>query len=470
MPPLRRKRGITLRNDNQERYSSFTPGFYGFETPAPATPKRRFGFGTLTACAVLFLILGLIGGAVLMRLTSLDHYYGQYAEAAGDQEEGDLPAGTPQPEGPEDRPAVTVQPDPLPEREELPVPALGSDTLPNIGEENRARDIADQVGPSVVSVTAGWVYESQVTGKEIREDVSAGSGIVLTADGYIVTNEHIIAGCDYYCATVGGVDYDAVLLGSDAQADIAVLKIEAEGLTSAAIGDSSLVRAGDYAAAIGNSLGTLSGSITQGIISGLDRQVNIDGRIHTYLQTDAAVNPGSSGGALVNAQGQVIGICNSKQVIASYDEYGNPIYAEGVGYAIPINDAMEVVKGLIQYGYVPRPAIGIRAYEMTQTDAEEWQLPKGMLVTSVTETAPAYGLVLPEDVILGADGEALASMNDLTSLIQEKGVGETVRLTIWRSGEELEVTVTIGDQNQIDAAQEEYLAGLYGYEEEQPVG
>ena len=107
---------------------------------------------------------------------------------------------------------------------------------------------------------------------------------------------------------------------------------------------------------------------------------------------------------------------------------------------------------------------------MTQTDAEEWQLPKGMLVTSVTETAPAYGLVLPEDVILGADGEALASMNDLTSLIQEKGVGETVRLTIWRSGEELEVTVTIGDQNQIDAAQEEYLAGLYGYEEEQPVG
>ena len=231
MPPLRRKRGITLRNDNQERYSSFTPGFYGFETPAPATPKRRFGFGALTACAVLFLILGLIGGAVLMRLTSLDHYYGQYAEAAGDQEEGDLPAGTPQPEGPEDRPAVTVQPDPLPEREELPVPALGSDTLPNIGEENRARDIADQVGPSVVSVTAGWVYESQVTGKEIREDVSAGSGIVLTADGYIVTNEHIIAGCDYYCATVGGVDYDAVLLGSDAQADIAVLKIEAEGLT-----------------------------------------------------------------------------------------------------------------------------------------------------------------------------------------------------------------------------------------------
>ena len=437
-------------------------GSYSFDQQPPQPPKKqkRFGWGSLLCTALVCFVLGVLTAALVFSLVSSGALS---LPGLSPAQPTARPQATPAPTqsvSPDESPAPEAAlPTPTPYRAELPLPALGSASAPEIDPANPVVDITEKVGPSIVSVTAKVYVYSSATNRDLEEDLSAGSGIVLTSDGYIVTNNHIIADCDVVYITANGKDYPAEVIGTDASVDLAVLKADVTGLTPAALGDSTAVRAGELAVAIGNPLGTLSGTVTQGIVSAVNREVNTDGKNQVYIQTDAAINPGNSGGALINAQGYVIGICSLKTVVAGYDDYGNAITAEGLGYAIPISDALPVVEQLIQYGYVPRPALGIMAYEMTQTDAEEWKAPKGVLVTTIKVGGPAEAAgLMVDDIIIGVDGTEVESFSQMTGLVKAKNVGDDILLRVWRGGEELDITLTIGDMNQIEATEKAIIS------------
>lgn len=431
-------------------------------------PVRRFGLGSLFATGFLCFVLGALACVVTLMATGL------IPVGAKPAFEG---AATPKPtfgnvitEEPVITPAPSATPAQVPEetpdpgptspaaptapREELPVPVLGSAEPPVIDRDRLIASIFEQTSPSVCGVSGRTYVYSEVTKRNNEEETSAGTGIVLTADGYIVTNNHIIAGVDKVYVTCEGVEYEAEIVGTDATMDLAVLKaIDATNLKPSALGDSSALRIGDTAVAIGDPLGTLKLTCTNGIISGLDREINTDGRVQNYIQTNAAVNPGNSGGPLINERGEVIGIVTMKTIVAGYDDYGNAISAEGLGYAIPINDALPVVSQLIQYGYIPHPAIGIQGYEVTQFLSEELQVPQGVYVSTVYANGPAgVAGIMVDDVIVGVEGKSITTFAELSGAIKSRRVGDPLKLTIWRAGEVMEVELIIGDMNNIDAS------------------
>lgn len=294
------------------------------------------------------------------------------------------------------------------------------------------REIYRKILPSIVSIQAYGNYGS-----------SSGTGVILTGDGYIITNHHIIAGR----STVEIVLYDetlyeAKLVGSDAESDLAVLKIDAVGLPAAEFGDSDLLQVGDTVLAIGNPLGyELFGTMTDGIVSAINRDVNVEGYTMNLIQTTAALNPGNSGGALINSHGQVIGITNMK-MMSNYETI------EGLGFAIPSVSAKEVVDTLLAQGNITgRPTIGFTCFTVT---AEHDGL-DGVCVSTVTTGGPAdQAGILSGDVIIEANGQAIASLDDLTLLRDEAGVGGTLDLTIWRDGEILNVTLTLVEQYELN--------------------
>lgn len=429
-------------------------------------PIRRFGLGSLFATGFLCFVLGALACAVALMAAGLLPVGAKTAyENVTPQpsfnvtpppaEKTPVPSQTPAlpeatPEAGPSSPATSGEAS-TPPREELPVPELGSASLPEIDKENLIASIFEQASPSVCGVSNRIYVYSNVTQRNNEEEVSTGTGIILTADGYIVTNYHIIDGAERVYVTCEGVEYEAEVMGTDATVDLAVLKAKnASGLKPAALGDSSTLRIGDIAVAIGDPLGTLKLTCTNGIISGLDREINNDGKIQNYIQTNAAVNPGNSGGPLLNERGEVIGIVTMKTIVAGYDDYGNAIAAEGLGYAIPINDALPIVRQLIQYGYIPRPAIGIQGYEITKFLSEELQVPQGVYVSSVTANGPAEAAgILADDVIIGVEGAVITTFDELSGAIKARNVGDTLKLTIWRAGEVKEVELTIGDMNRM---------------------
>lgn len=433
-------------------------------------PVRRFGLGSLFATGFLCFVLGALACAVALMATGLLPVGARPAfESAAPRPTPELtlpqtPERTPAPSETPSLPEKTPQADPTPApqgeatapepRKELPVPELGSATPPAIDKDNLIASIFEQASPSVCGVSSRIYVYSKVTQRNNEEETATGTGIILTADGYIVTNFHIIDGAEKVYVTCDGTEFEAEVIGTDATVDLAVLKAKnAAGLKPAALGDSSTLRIGDTAVAIGDPLGTLKLTCTNGIISGLDREINNDGKIQNYIQTNAAVNPGNSGGPLLNDRGEVIGIVTMKTIVAGYDDYGNAIAAEGLGYAIPINDALPIVRQLIQYGYIPRPAIGIQGYVVTQFLSEELQVPQGVYVSSVTAGGPAEAAgILMDDVIVGVEGKTITTFDELSSAIKARSVGDALKLTIWRNGEVFEVTLTIGDMNRIEEA------------------
>ena len=297
-------------------------------------------------------------------------------------------------------------------------------------------EIYEKVIPSIVSIQAygaSGAYE--------------GTGVIMTADGYVITNHHIIAGCSAAEVVLfDGTRYDAKLAGSDAESDLAVLKVDAAGLTPAEFGDSDLLRVGDVALAIGNPLGSgLFGTLTEGIISAINRDVNVDGYDMSLIQTTAALNPGNSGGALVNSAGQVIGITNMK-MMSDYETI------EGLGFAIPTVWVKEVVDALLAEGAITgRPTIGITCQTISLTEESYVNQGSGVYVNSVTPRGPAAQAgVRSGDIILAANGQPVTSLEDLTVARDAAGVGGSLRLTIWREGETLELTLTLMDQYQLN--------------------
>ena len=273
--------------------------------------------------------------------------------------------------------------------------------------------------------------------------MSLGTGVIMSENGYIITNSHVIEGCSAVDVVLWDERvYPALLVGRDEQTDLAVLKVECTGLSPADFGDSGLLRVGDVALAIGNPLGEdLRGTMTDGIISALNRDVNVDGRTMSLIQTTAALNSGNSGGALINEYGQVIGITNLKMQ-SYYDT------VEGLGFAIPTATVKAVVDTLIETGVVTgRPTIGITAYTLTQAMAEAEGLPQGVCIKSVQAGSDAWRQGLRAgDVIVEANGVSIRTMDELQALKNGMQVGEVLSLRYCRENGWHTADVTLVDQ------------------------
>ena len=393
---------------------------------APAAPPRRkkdrSERGAATLLAVLSLLLG--GTAVLLAL-----------RAQPVALEALLP-GTVQGQPGVGHPSVELMPAP-----ELRRAPNGDGTVLTLAERPAEaamsfQDIYKKVSPSVVFIRAA-------TG----QGISQGTGVVMSADGYIITNAHVIEGS--FRADVvleDGGQYEALLVGSDAATDLAVLKIDAQGLTPAEFGDSDQMEVGDVVVAIGNPMGEeLRGTMTDGILSAINRDMEVEGRQMTLLQTTAALNTGNSGGALINDMGQVIGITNMKLMA-----YNSTV--EGLGFAIPSRTAKTVVDDLIGYGVVKgRPMLGITVRPLTAEERTGRSLDHGLWVEQVEEKSDAWTQgIRTGDVLLSANGVELSVNDDLLELKNALSVGETIRFCLWREGETLDITVELVEQYSLE--------------------
>jgi serine protease Do len=260
------------------------------------------------------------------------------------------------------------------------------------------------------------------------ESEGTGSGIIISSDGYIVTNNHVIEGAHKVFVTLNtGAEYEATLIGADAKTDLAVIKIvPEEKLTVAELGDSSSIQVGERAIAIGNPLGMeFFGSTTQGIISAINRTVTVENRTMSLIQTDAAINAGNSGGALVNAYGQVIGINTVK--IASTN-------VEGMGFAIPISEAKPILEDLIKHGYVKgRPVIGISGRDVTEYMANRQGWPTGVQVMGTQQGSGAEIAGLQQgDIITKAGGKTIKSIDELNKIKDTYKVGQSIELEVYK--------------------------------------
>lgn len=310
-------------------------------------------------------------------------------------------------------------------------------------KELSVKEIAKQVGPSCVGVinkakvqpqkyydpfSGRYYYYNQ--SDEVVEQGS-GSGIIISSDGYIVTNQHVIENATEIMIILNnGEEYTATLVGADEKSDLAVLKIDANGLSAATLGDSSQVEVGDLAVAIGNPLGQeLSGSVTAGIVSAVNRKMNIDNRSYNLIQTDAAINPGNSGGALVNQYGEIIGINSVKM-----SQEG----VEGIGFAIAISEAKPIIDDLMNNGYVSgRTLIGITATESRN----------GLTVYSVTQGSGADKAGIKQgDLIVKADGQVVTTVDALNEIKETKLPGDYITLTIIRNGGLTDVKVELQEE------------------------
>ena len=393
---------------------------------APAAPPRRkkdrSERGAATLLAVLSLLLG--GTAVLLAL-----------RAQPVALEALLP-GTVQGQPGVGHPSVELMPAP-----ELRRAPNGDGTVLTLAERPAEaamsfQDIYKKVSPSVVFIRAA-------TG----QGISQGTGVVMSADGYIITNAHVIEGS--FRADVvleDGGQYEALLVGSDAATDLAVLKIDAQGLTPAEFGDSDQMEVGDVVVAIGNPMGEeLRGTMTDGILSAINRDMEVEGRQMTLLQTTAALNTGNSGGALINDMGQVIGITNMKLMA-----YNSTV--EGLGFAIPSRTAKTVVDDLIGYGVVKgRPMLGITVRPLTAEERTGRSLDHGLWVEQVEEKSDAWTQgIRTGDVLLSANGVELSVNDDLLELKNALAVGETIQFCLWREGETLDITVELVAQYSLE--------------------
>ena len=306
-------------------------------------------------------------------------------------------------------------------------------------DEMSTVDVVENVKDSIVEITTSKTETTVFLQQYVTS--GAGSGVVFSDAGLIVTNHHVIDGADEIKVRLtNGDEYGAELIASDAQSDLAVLRIDAENLTPVVLGDSDTLNVGESVIAIGNPLGSLGGTVTEGILSAKDREITIDGQSMTLLQTSAAINPGNSGGGLFNSKGELIGVVNAKSS-------GSDI--EGLGFAIPINIAKSVVNDLVENGKVSgRITLGITYYEISSiTQAMEHGVNVlGLLVSEVTPNSNAAAAgIQANDVIVEADGEQVTTSDDLRSALSSHKIGDTMTFTVVRDKEYVELSCTLAE-------------------------
>ena len=384
--------------------------------PTPKKEKRRTSAGKLIALALCFSLLGGILGAggtfVTMRV--LEKVFPKLSANVSFLQEGQR-----------DNTVIDIQ---KIDTGKVMTPA-----------EVYAANVNSTVGITTAVTTNYWGFQTTAA--------ASGSGFILTEDGYILTNHHVIEdSSSITVSTYDGKSYDAELIGYDAANDIAVLKIDAQGLTPVVIGDSDNMNVGDTVVAIGNPLGELTFSLTKGVVSAMDRQVTFStGSTMNLIQTDCTINSGNSGGALFNLYGEVIGITNAK-----YSNNGAAAEAsiESIGFAIPVNDVMGIVESIIEKGYIYKPYIGVSVTDVSQ-ETQSYGLPEGAAVKSVVEDSPCAKAGLQvNDIITGANGKPVTGSGDLIAIVSDAQVGDTLELQIYRKGEHLTLKVEVGEQIQ----------------------
>ena len=307
-----------------------------------------------------------------------------------------------------------------------------------------AANVNSTVGITTSITTNFWGYQTR--------SAASGSGFILSGNGYILTNYHVIENSDSITvALYDGTSYDARLIGYDESNDIAVLKIDAEGLSPVILGDSDNMNVGDDVVAIGNPLGELTFSLTSGTISALNREITMSsGSTMDLIQTDCAINSGNSGGALFNMYGEVIGITNAK-----YSSSSSGASVDNIGFAIPVNNIRSIVESIIEKGYISKPYIGVSVTDVSQ-ETQSYGLPQGAAVKAVTEDGPAYKAGLQvNDIITQANGQTISGSSDLVQAVKAAAVGDELTLTVYRQGETLELTITVAEQIQSALANEE---------------
>lgn len=305
---------------------------------------------------------------------------------------------------------------------------------------NTTSDIVKKTADSVVEIAT----EGVKTGSFAQQYVvkGAGSGVIISEDGYIITNNHVIDGANSVTVTLrdGNTSYTAAVIGSDSENDIALLKVDAKGLTPATFGDSSKLAVGDYVVAIGNPLGELGGTVTDGIISALARDVTIEGENMTLLQTNAQISPGNSGGGLFNANGELIGIVNAKDSATE---------VEGIAFAIPINNVLDIIDDLKSYGYVTgKIDLGMQLTDITSKDTAFYYgvNQTGCYVLSVTRGSNAeMAGFTTGDLITKVNGTSVSTSSDVEKALENSKVGDNVKFTVYRNGTTKDLTLTLAE-------------------------
>ena len=393
-----------------------------YRTGSTQPRKKRSGLVALLLILVIFLT-GLVSALGLMNIRLF-----QQMDQAKKREDVSL-SFSPQESTPEET-ELDIE---LPDKDltmDLEESAPSIENIPQSGGLS-LQSIYEKAIPSVVSINSTY-----------SGGTSSGTGIVLTADGYLLTNCHVISGAQSITATfTDGQVLSAVIVGQDAISDIALLKVESQSLVPAEFGDSSVLRVGDAVVAIGDPLGSqLRGTMTDGIVSAINRDIETGGRVLTLIQTNAALNSGNSGGPLLNCYGQVIGI-NTLKIGDVVDSAG----VEGLGFAIPSTTVKEVVDQLMNYGYVVgRPSLGMTVQELSFVEQRLWRLPQGLYITEVQEGSNAQQLgISPGDVLIGFDGVRVTELEDLQSLLYAHQAGDTVEIIIYSGGKQYLLNLTI---------------------------
>lgn len=339
--------------------------------------------------------------------------------------------------GAQEQAQVSVSPAPPPASGTV----IGTGTVLTItestGEELALPDIYKKVIPSVVSITA-----------TSGSSTSTGTGIIMSSDGYIITNYHVVSSAQQIVVLLtNGQEYAACRVGGDETSDLMVLKIDATDLTPAEFGDSDAAEVGDSVVAIGDPLGIeLRGTMTDGIICGIKRDVDVGDRTMSLMQTNAALNSGNSGGPLVNMEGQVIGINTIKLSSSGFTT------VEGLGFAIPIDSSKPIVDELVEKGYVTgRPAFGFDVEQLESRISLYYDLPGKLYIRSVETNSDAYAQgIRSGDIITAIDGQEVYTVDEFNRIKNEYSAGDQIPLTIFRNGHNYEVTVTLMDRADLD--------------------
>ncbi|MEE0109915.1 MAG: trypsin-like peptidase domain-containing protein [Oscillospiraceae bacterium] len=412
------------RNDY---YNDWDDQFYGTGPTEP--PKSRGGLVALMLILIIFLsgiitVLGVLNIKLFHQLQTRQENELSISFTTESTVPEDAPISmASEPAQYSDAPFVSMDLQQAPAGVEN-VPAQGGLSLQDIYTRNI---------DSVVSITCSK-----------RSSTSSGTGVILSQDGYIVTNAHVVEGGS--SITVQLTDdrtFSASIVGSDEISDLAVLYIAAEGLTPAQFGDSSSLRVGDTVVAIGDPLGVeFRGTYTNGIVSAINRDVDVDGRTMTLIQTNAALNSGNSGGPLINCYGQVIGINTMK--IGTYTDSAG---VEGLGFAIPSATVKDVVDQLITQGYVSgRPTLGIEGEALSTFYQHYYRMPAGLYITAVERSSDAYTKGIEDgDILISVNGTRVISMDDLKAVLYECEVGQTVQTVIYRAGQQYQVELTLAE-------------------------
>jgi serine protease Do len=431
-------------------------GYYASDTGHRKEHEDRGGnaFAVMVIAIVLVLLALMVVGLFWPNLlggSQTDYYFADVSPTPQAGEDAILP------------PAVDAEASPTPLPTATPVIPAADRIMPSLDGiapslpglvSNPIPDIYDAVSPGVVGVL-NYIDAVSQRGRAYDELMGSGTGFVVSSAGYILTNAHVVEGASKIAVKIYGEDDEraATLIGSDSETDIAVLKVDGATLLPLKLGDSDAVRVGEYVLAIGNPLSSdeLANTITFGIISATEREVSIDSYTNNYLQTDAAINFGNSGGPLVNLAGEVIGMNSAKTITAGYDAMGNAVSAEGIGFALPINEVQKIMEVLITKGAIERPGIGVTVSTIDEAIAEELEVPTGALVSSVVKDKAADRAgVRAGDIITEANGEAIKSHEQLVGIVLSQMIGDELKIKVYRDGEYLDIVIAIGNKTEMN--------------------